>query len=279
MNGPMPNDRPDPRGRQRADNHRAPPDAQRAPDAADRVTVLAHELNNLLDGSLRCLGLARESLAKAFSAKESGNLDNARRQVETVYTAMERMCEVIHASMVGWTAAAIGPAGRGQELTLPSAIRHAVEVVGPGAFESGVRISVELEDSLEGIPARAVYPAVLNGLRNAVESVARTRQSGGVRVLGRVEGGDGAGVVVIEIHDDGAGLPEGVPPEELFRGGVSSKTGKMGVGLAISREILRELDGRIELVPVGEPAGGGRGGACLRLSFPVPRAVAREGSD
>ena len=77
------------------------PSSHNAPITADRATILAHELNNLLDGSIRCLGIAQHSLAVQLAATEAESLETARRQMEAVRTALERMCELVHASMMG----------------------------------------------------------------------------------------------------------------------------------------------------------------------------------
>ena len=69
--------------------------------------------------------------------------------------------------------------------------------------------------------------------------------------------------MILEVHDEGVGLPTHMPADKLFELGVSTKGG-MGVGLGIIREIVRDLGGQVELLPRGSM------GACLRMTFPCP---------
>jgi signal transduction histidine kinase len=75
------------------------------------------------------------------------------------------------------------------------------------------------------------------------------------------------GSYVVEIADNGPGIPEGLRErifEPFFRG---SRAGSAGLGLAISARILESFGGGIEA------ARGPRGGACFRLRLPTCRAA------
>jgi signal transduction histidine kinase len=246
------------------------PGSQDVPIVADRATVLAHELNNLLDGTMRCLGIARKSLAVEFASSEAASLDTARQQMDTVKGALERMCELVHASMMAESVhkAQLLP-GYGKR-GLNDAVKHAVEVVQPAANQAGVVINVDLDAALDDVPAGPLYSAVLNGLQNAVESVHRTGGSGSVSVVTRCDqshnspASDGLGDrVVVEIHDEGIGLPSDVAADDLFEFGRSTK-GSTGIGLGVIRAIARDMNGSVELLPRGTM------GACLRMTFPLP---------
>ncbi len=67
--------------------------------------------------------------------------------------------------------------------------------------------------------------------------------------------------VVIEVRDDGPGIPEKVRAR-LFEPFVSARPGGGGLGLAICREILRAHGGDVELVATGPE------GTCFRLKLP-----------
>lgn len=71
--------------------------------------------------------------------------------------------------------------------------------------------------------------------------------------------GDATGIT-ITVSDDGPGLPPGVDPAMLFEPFFSSKSDGMGLGLAVSRAIVRRHGA--ELVATSGP--GGRG-ACFRF--------------
>src|SRR5207245_10048102 len=110
-----------------------------------------------------------------------------------------------------------------------------------------------------------LFRMLLNLARNAVQAL-ETRESKDpgrdqVRITGRREGA----VVVIEVSDTGPGLPERARAHlfEAFQG--STRTGSVGLGLAIVAELVRAHGGEIRLVE-------GTIGATFRLSIP-DRAV------
>ncbi|HEX6866732.1 MAG TPA: ATP-binding protein [Caulobacteraceae bacterium] len=118
------------------------------------------------------------------------------------------------------------------------------------AAETGADASVETGDRIviEGDPL-ALRRMISNLLENAVKYGARAR--------GRVFARDGQ--AVIEIDDDGPGIPPGEMErvfEPFFRGepSRSRETGGAGLGLAVVRSIARAHGGDIELI---NRAGGG----------------------
>jgi signal transduction histidine kinase len=110
-----------------------------------------------------------------------------------------------------------------------------------------------------------LFRILLNLARNAVQALeGRESKDPGrdqVRVTGRREGA----VVVIEVSDTGPGLPERARAHlfEAFQG--STRTGSVGLGLAIVAELVRAHGGEIRLVE-------GTIGATFRLTIP-DRAV------
>jgi signal transduction histidine kinase len=148
-----------------------PPDPADAPFALERLTVLSHELNNLLDGSLRCLGLARRSI-KALPT-HAAEVEGARRQLDTVYGALERMADLVNAAMRGTSAVVGSPAlSPKRAITLAEAVTHAADVIFPEAQELGVTVRVDLAAAVGPLPIGPLYSVLLNGLRNAMESIA-----------------------------------------------------------------------------------------------------------
>jgi signal transduction histidine kinase len=113
-----------------------------------------------------------------------------------------------------------------------------------------------------------LFRILLNLARNAVQALegrdARDPGRDQVRITGRREGA----VVVIEVSDTGPGLPERARAHlfEAFQG--STRTGSVGLGLAIVAELVRAHGGEIRLVD-------GTIGATFRLSIP-DRAVELE---
>ena len=106
---------------------------------------------------------------------------------------------------------------------------------------------------------------LINLTRNAVQAL-ETREPNDpardqIRITGRREGA----VVVIEVSDTGPGLSEKAREHlfEAFQG--STRTGSVGLGLAIVAELVRAHGGEVRLVE-------GTIGATFRVSIP-DRAV------
>jgi signal transduction histidine kinase len=256
-----------------------PPDPADAAYAFEQMTVLTHELSNLLDGSMRCLGIAQQALQPATAKFAEDQLGGARKQLGTVFGALQRMAELVQTAMLG-SATAMGSArlARGRPTTLVEAIGHAVEVVGPQAAQQRTTISLGLSQELEDLPAGPIYPVVLNALRNALESIALVGGDGLIEVAASVvrpEGGSGAHstddhAIRIEVRDNGRGFARGTDPERVFQFGFSTKPGGTGVGLALAREIIQELGGSIDLLERHDRVDKARPGAVLRCVFPLP---------
>jgi len=70
-----------------------------------------------------------------------------------------------------------------------------------------------------------------------------------------------AGRVVIEVADDGPGIPEAMAPS-VFEPMVTGRAGGNGLGLALARRIVDAHDGSIALVAGGVP------GATFRIELP-----------
>jgi signal transduction histidine kinase len=72
---------------------------------------------------------------------------------------------------------------------------------------------------------------------------------------------DGGGPVVIEVADDGPGVPAAIAPR-IFEPLVTGRTGGTGLGLALARRIVAAHGGSIALVPSSK-------GATFRIELPA----------
>lgn len=262
-----------------------PPDAADAPFAVDRLTALAHDLGNLLDGSMRCLSLARRALLVDGEREQA----DAVRRVDTAYAAMERMADLVHAAMRGSGSVVGSPTlSPAEPITLREAIAHAADVLQPEAEQRGVRLCLSISEQAGTFPAGPLYSVVLNGMRNALEAIARVEpdacggRPGLVEVLAtmrprRPKDDPLIDTAVIEIRDDGRGFPNAADPEIAFDLGFSTKPGSLGLGLALAREVVRELGGSIELIRRTDRSSAMRPGMVLRIFYPVARKEARRG--
>src|SRR5439155_16027454 len=117
---------------------------------------------------------------------------------------------------------------------------------------------VAVADDAAALPAGPLYSVFLNGIRNGLESIGRApadergERPGRIEVCARIHppsprSDPAIAVALIEIRDDGRGFP-GADPGQAFDFGYTTKPGSLGIGLALAREVVRELGGSIELV-------------------------------
>lgn len=122
----------------------------------------------------------------------------------------------------------------------------------------------EVPDGLKADADRdQLFRVLMNILRNSAEALEQALPAGGlqegkVHVRARREGN----VCMIEIADNGPGVPEKARAHlfEAFRG--SQRQGGTGLGLAISSELVRAHGGEIRLVDASEP------GAVFQIIIP-----------
>ena len=263
---PSPDNRHTPSARAgRASERGSPAAASASGEGADRLTLLAHELGNLLDGSLRSLSLARRSLTLDADTGELA-ADDGRKRLDVVQQSLLRMAEIVQAAM---RHPGSGHSPATSSIELGEAIFHAVDVLAPVAAAHGVRISTVVSNGLSGVPTGTLYSAIVNGLTNAIESVAAAAEA---------EAGRGGSVEVfaswtddgrirITIQDDGVGLPE-VPAETIWKFGFTTKATGSGLGLSVARAIVRELpDGSLRLVNRTDRSEPNRPGAIFEITF------------
>ena len=102
------------------------------------------------------------------------------------------------------------------------------------------------------------------GLENLVKNSIDALEGRGGRILLRVAPGAEPATAVIEVADDGPGVPRALR-KRIFETGVSTKAQGWGVGLSLARRIVEEYHGGgLELVS-GEDAPGAR----FRITLPV----------
>jgi PAS domain S-box-containing protein len=152
-----------------------------------------------------------------------------------------------------------------QPLDLNDAVRDVLQLFEPQVRRSAVRLRSELAETLPAVRGDKgkLQQVLLNLLLNARDAVSH---EGEIAVSTSVESGS----VVLEVADDGSGIPEEDLPRIFDPFFTTKGRGKgTGLGLSITFGIVREHGGRIRAdSPPGE-------GACFRVELPtVDRAEA-----
>ncbi len=213
--------------------------AQRLEVVGQLVGGVAHDLNNLL---MVIRGNAELLEGTAGDGPMIGDIVNATEKGERLVTGL------LETSMRS-------------EIPKHAPVDTLVdELVGLLQRAFGRNYRIDVTHSAEPVPivdAGRVEQILLNLLVNA-----RDAQPGGGRILVRTAT-NSAGKVVLEVEDEGPGVPPDVAPRIFDTFFTTKPEGKgSGLGLSTVRMLVRESGGTVTLQA-------GSGGACFRVELPV----------
>lgn len=263
-----------------------------APGSVPAMTPaqLAHELNNLLDGSLRSLSAVMRRLNTL--GVDAQTTDPLAERLRAADRSMHHMADVIeryanaapgisHADAGGFPGGALwdeenlnhpSAHGSGQAAevfrgrgTMLDALTHAVNVYGPAIEQQGSELVTRLDPGVGDLPAGPIYTVLANAINNAMQAIGRCDPAPDhPRITIRITCGND---VVVEVLDTGSGLdPVLFDPRGGFRFGVTTRANGHGIGLGVCRQIAEDLGGSLELAPNPEAERGTR----LTLRYPRP---------
>lgn len=255
-----------------------PNDPSAGPESADQLTTLAHDLSNLIDGSMRWLSIAATGI-DSDQPDPNEQLDTALEQINTVQQTLHRMSTMVNVAMRSNTVPIGSPIlGVSTAITTAMAIHHAVDVVAPLAAQAGIRIQINIDPEAGNLPIGPLYTVVLNALFNSVQSIGRATKADSLDPGGLINIDAAIDTkhdeLVLTITDDGVGLTPGTNPELPFKHEYSTNNSKSqtnnfgGLGLAIARQIIDQLEGVITLTTNHKNAQ--RPGATLTARVPIP---------
>ncbi len=224
-------------------------------DEPDSPARLAHELANLLDGSLRNVGLAlavlkkeaqhendlaaeapmrtsRERPSPTVGGKAEGGVFS---RLETANDAMQQMAMLIRR----WMSTQHRPDRlHAQTKTLGQTVEHAIRLLGPAANMRQIEITSRLESNVAQLPAGPIYPIIANALRNSIEALTQDMIDRPGRTHGHIDlhGELNNGQVILTITDNGPGFnPTLLDETGQFRFGITTKDSGYGLGLSLTR--------------------------------------------
>jgi len=217
---------------------------------------LAHEMNSLLDGSLRSIALAERSLDQSAVFQDEV-INDAVSRLRAAQGAMQQMAVLLSRAMRSMPSAADL---FNEQDRLEVQIHAIVQNVQPLAHQHHVHLELELTPKASALQIGPLGPVILNGLRNAIEASASAEHPRQATLAVAVNAAD---QLMILIADNGPGLPSN------FAIGRSDKATGHGLGLELCQRIITELGGdlRFANVPFGR-------GAIMQVTVPV-RSLAR----
>ncbi len=212
--------------------HQAMVQAERLAAIGQTIAALSHHIKNILQG-LRSGG---EILNMGFADKDENLLEKGWKIVQK---NQGKISDLVM-DMLSYSKEREPLI---EEADLNVVVREVLEVVEGRSRETGVRVEHKLETLPSAqIDTQGIQHALLNIVSNAFDAV-EDRSDPRVGVATLLEA-DGAWVRIL-VQDNGAGIP----PEkvkDIFKPFVSTKGSKgTGLGLPVSRKILREHGGDI----------------------------------
>ena len=249
-------------------NPPAKPDSHRdaASGPTDSSAQLAHELANLLDGSMRHLGLAINSLrpgqADTPEQAESNDQDDLLHRLKTADQAMKRMATLVHA----WMKSAHEPLDLfDRSQSLGKTLDQLVQTHWPFAAQHGIELGLHVNEQAARLPAGPIFPIVSNAIRNSLEAIIDDPDDhpAGHRIDIHVT--QNSDRLCLTISDDGPGIDPSLCDRHgkmQFDGQTTKPTGH-GIGLKLCRQIAVGLGGELELRNQSP------GGALLTVRFPL----------
>jgi len=203
--------------------------AERLAALGTMAAGLAHEIRNPLNAAALQLAVVQRRLARA----EKPDVDGALRAAELVASEMTRLAGLVEEFL---------QFARPRALRLAAADLHVtaseiVQLLGPDAASAGVGLTLADGHALFArVDEERLKQVLHNLIRNAIEATGR----GGHVELRVRPGGEG---VIVEVEDDGPGLPS--PDAPIFEPFFTTKSGGTGLGLAIAHRIVTDHGGKI----------------------------------
>jgi signal transduction histidine kinase len=214
-------------------------------EAGQDAARLAHELANLLDGSLRHLGLALGQLQHHAQQTAQDEAD-ALHRLHTAQSAMHQMAELLRRWMHDHRRQA--PELFRQSWSLRDTVDHAVRLLAPAAQMRGIHLLIRLQPHAAQLPAGPLYPVIANALRNSIDALVQGPAAAAGKQIdlhADIHGEE----LRLQVADNGPGLPTKLVNEQgifQFDGNTTKRDGH-GVGLLLCREVVQALRGRLEL--------------------------------
>jgi signal transduction histidine kinase len=217
------------------------------------AAMVAHEINNPLDGIMRLVNLARRAEAENEDPRADKYLAEADK-------GLLRLAAIVR-DLLAFSQSATQVV---EPMPIRDLLAEAAEAMQPAAEKAAVRIDVSCADDVPPVKSSTLYHVVLNLVKNAVEAMP---DGGRVTVSARAEPQG----LVVEVADTGSGIP----PESLakiFEPFYSHKAkGKgTGLGLVISKDLVEKQGGTLEAANRPE------GGALFTVRVPLLAARPRD---
>ena len=240
--------------------------AQRHTAWADVARRIAHEIKN----PLTPIQLSAERIRRRYGDK----IDEEKSSFDKCVDTIVRQVGDIRRMVDEFSAFARMPKASFAENDLSEIVRECTFV--QSIANPAIKYDMDLPDepAMAWFDHRLVGQAVTNVVKNASESVTAAKTKGELTGLIQVRLYRKGESFVIEVIDNGIGLPA-TERGRLLEPYMTTRLKGTGLGLPIVRKIMEEHDGGIELLDPPEHVEGGQG-AMIRLLFNIGPQVQKK---
>ena len=224
---------------------------------AEQLATLFQEREELLQAVSHELGTPLSRMRFQLALLEPGVPADQRSRIDHLQRDLDQL-DALSSELVGWVEAGVPPRGS-ETFALYDVLAPLFEYACQDAGHLTARLEVEGAPTLCA-DLRPFQRAIENLVRNAVRYAAST-----VVLAGWTDGDQ----VVVEVRDDGPGIPEeqrarALEPFTRIGGSRSREEGGLGLGLAIVHRIVLAHDGQVTIGDAPE------GGARVQTRWPTP---------
>ncbi|NIM00061.1 MAG: response regulator [Acidobacteria bacterium] len=218
------------------------------------ISGVTHELNNPLTSIMGYSQLLRAAVPEGKVAERAERLESEARRCQKIVKnllSFARRREVKHGSV-----------------SLNEVVESVLALMGYQMRIDGVTVETDLSPDLPAVVGdhHHLQQVLVNLLTNARQAIRSDAQSGKIIVRTRLHGGE----AVIEVEDDGPGIPEALRSRIFDPFFTTKPEGQgTGLGLALVYGIVRDHAGTIEALKEA------RDGACFRVTLPLPERPRR----
>jgi signal transduction histidine kinase len=226
------------------------------------VASIAHELHQPLSAVMLNAQAARRWLrgSAANSRKALARLRAIERDVQRAADILARIRSLVTPIS--------DPASQISTFSINALVHASLRQLKDEFHRTGARLHLSLAANLPQVFADAlqIQEVLINLIRNALEAMSTVRgRARNLLISSRLEQHD---EILVRVCDSGVGLPHDVLAH-MFEPLYSTKTGGMGIGLSLSRQIVMQHGGRL-WATCNVPHG-----ATLNLTLPTGRGTAR----
>ncbi|MCO5147353.1 MAG: PAS domain-containing sensor histidine kinase [Aquamicrobium sp.] len=241
--------------------------AQRSSAWADVARRIAHEIKN----PLTPIQLSAERIRRRFG----GVITEDREVFEQCTQTIIRQVGDIGRMVDEFSAFARMPKPDMQTIDLREPLREASFLVEVSRPDITFTRDLGAEALTGTFDARLLSQAFGNLIKNASEAIEAAERESGVKGEILIRAARRGGDIVVEVIDNGKGLPR-ENRQRLLEPYMTTREKGTGLGLAIVKKIVEDHGGRLELHDAPEAFHGGRG-AMIRIVLPAASAVGANG--